>query len=164
VKGGELHGIMAKLEKGLSWIGRRCGGLPTVSREVAGEELKRRRWIRNSVWKASARESEMEGGEATEHLRRAKKGGGGKRGRDGGEVAAGQSSGRGGATWSARKKARGEKLGRRAAWGRRVGAARAGGGAGRAAAAVSGGGLRRQSAAGGSATAWCSRGKPAGKR
>jgi hypothetical protein len=76
VKGGELHGIMAKLEEGLSWIGRSCGGLPTVSREVAGEELERRRWIRSSVWNASARESEMEGGEATEHLRPAKKGGG----------------------------------------------------------------------------------------
>jgi hypothetical protein len=32
---------------------------------------------------------------------------------DGGEVAAEQSSGRGGATWSAREKARGEELGRR---------------------------------------------------
>jgi hypothetical protein len=35
---------------------------------------------------------------------------------DGGEVAAGQSSGRGGATWSAREKARGRELGRRPAW------------------------------------------------
>jgi hypothetical protein len=43
VKGGELHRIMAKLEEGLSWIGRGCGGLPTVNREVAGEELERRR-------------------------------------------------------------------------------------------------------------------------
>jgi hypothetical protein len=82
---------------------------------------------------------------------------------DGGEVAVGQSSDRGGATWSAWEKARGEELGRRPAWGRRVGAARAGGGAGRAAAAVSGGGLRRQAAAGGSAAAWCARGKPAGE-
>jgi hypothetical protein len=72
---------MAKLEEGLSWIGRSCVGLPTVSTEVAGEELERRRWIRNSVWDASARESEMEGGEATEHLRLAKKGGGGTHGR-----------------------------------------------------------------------------------
>jgi hypothetical protein len=63
---------------------------------------------------------------------------------DGCEVAAGQSSGRGGATWSAQEKARGEKLGRRPAWGRRVGADRVGGGASRAAATVSGGGLRRQ--------------------
>jgi hypothetical protein len=39
VKGGDLHRIMAKLEEGLLWIGRSCGGLPTVSREVAGEEL-----------------------------------------------------------------------------------------------------------------------------
>jgi hypothetical protein len=29
--------------EGLSWIERGCGGLPTVDREVAGEELKRRR-------------------------------------------------------------------------------------------------------------------------
>jgi hypothetical protein len=27
----ELHGIMAKLWEGLSWIGRGWGGLPTVS-------------------------------------------------------------------------------------------------------------------------------------
>jgi hypothetical protein len=84
--------------------------------------------------------------------------------RDGGEVAAVQSSGRAGTTWSAWKKARGEKLGRRAAWGRRVGAARAGGGASRAAAAVSGCGLRWQAVASGLAAAWCARGKPAGKR
>jgi hypothetical protein len=38
---GELHGITAKLEDRLSWIGRSWGGLPTVSREVAGEELER---------------------------------------------------------------------------------------------------------------------------
>jgi hypothetical protein len=63
---------------------------------------------------------------------------------DGGEVATGQSSGRGGATWSAREKARGEGLGRRPAWRRRVGACRAGGGAGRAAATVRGDGLRQQ--------------------
>jgi hypothetical protein len=80
VKGGELHGIMAKLEEGLSWIGRSCGGLPTVSRKVAGEELERRRWIRNSVWNARARASKMEGGEATGHLRPAKKGGEGTHG------------------------------------------------------------------------------------
>jgi hypothetical protein len=43
---------------------------------------------------------------------------------DGGEVAAGQCSGRGEAAWRAREKARGEELGRRPAWGRRVGAAR----------------------------------------
>jgi hypothetical protein len=45
VKGVELHEIMAKLEEGLSWIGRSCGGLPTVSRKVTGEEHERRRWI-----------------------------------------------------------------------------------------------------------------------
>jgi hypothetical protein len=43
---------------------------------------------------------------------------------DGGEVAAGQCSGRGGAAWRAREKAREEGLGRRPAWGCRVGAAR----------------------------------------
>jgi hypothetical protein len=59
-------------------------------------------------------------------------------------VAAGQSSGRGGATWSAREKARGEELGWRPAWRRRMGAIRVENGAGRVAAAVSGGGLRRQ--------------------
>jgi hypothetical protein len=45
VKGGELHGIMVKLEEGLSWIGRSCDGLSTVSGEIAGEEFERRRWI-----------------------------------------------------------------------------------------------------------------------
>jgi hypothetical protein len=45
VKGGELHGIMAKLEEGLSWIGRSCGGLSMVSGEIAGEEFERRQWI-----------------------------------------------------------------------------------------------------------------------
>jgi hypothetical protein len=60
----------------------------------------------------------MEGGEATKGLGPEKKGGGGTHSSlDGGEVAAGQSSGRGGATWSAREKARGEELGRRPAWG-----------------------------------------------
>jgi hypothetical protein len=157
---------MAKLEEGLSWIGRSCGGLPPVSREVAGEELERRRRIRSSVWNVSARESEMEGEEATERLRPANKGGEARTGasHDGGEVTAGQSSGRGGATWSAWEKARGEELGRRPIWGRRVGAARAGGGTGRAVAGMSGGGLRQQAAAGGPAAAWCARGKPAGKR
>jgi hypothetical protein len=45
VKGGELHGIMAKLEEGLSWIGRSSGGLSTVSEEIAGEEFEWRWWI-----------------------------------------------------------------------------------------------------------------------
>jgi hypothetical protein len=62
---------------------------------------------------------------------------------DGGEVVAGRCSDRSGATWSAREKGGGEELGRRSAWGRRMGAAGAGGGAGRAATAVSGGGLLR---------------------
>jgi hypothetical protein len=60
---------------------------------------------------------------------------------DDGEVAAGRFSGRGGATWSAREKARGEELGRRPARGRHMQAARAGAGAGRAAATVSCGGV-----------------------
>jgi hypothetical protein len=81
VKGGELHRVEVKLWEGLSWIGRGCGGLPKESREVAGEELERRRWIRSSVWNAGARESEMEGGKATKRLRLAKKGGGGTHGR-----------------------------------------------------------------------------------
>jgi hypothetical protein len=44
----ELHEIMAKLGEGLSWIGRGCGGLPTVDREFAGEEYGRR-------WRSEAR-------------------------------------------------------------------------------------------------------------
>jgi hypothetical protein len=32
-----------KLWEGLLWIGRGCGGLPMVDKEVAGEELERRR-------------------------------------------------------------------------------------------------------------------------
>jgi hypothetical protein len=72
---GELHGITVKLVEGLSWIGRSWGGLPMASREVAGEELERRRWIQSSVWNASAGESEMEGGEATECFILARKGG-----------------------------------------------------------------------------------------
>jgi hypothetical protein len=59
----------------------------------------------------------MEGEGDTERFRPAKKGKGGTHGvsHNGGEVAAGQSSSRGGATWSAREKARGEELGRRLA-------------------------------------------------
>jgi hypothetical protein len=45
MKGGELHGIMAKLEEGLSWIGRSGDGLSMVSGEIAGEEFERRWWI-----------------------------------------------------------------------------------------------------------------------
>jgi hypothetical protein len=48
VKDGELRRVEVKLWEGLSWIGRGCGGLPTVDRELAGEELERRRWIRGS--------------------------------------------------------------------------------------------------------------------
>jgi hypothetical protein len=107
----------------------------------------------------------VEGGGATEGLGPAKKGGGGTHGasHDGGEVAAGQSSGRGGATWRAREKARGEELGREPAWGRYVGASRAGGGTGRAAAAVIGGGLRRQAVVGGSGSGVARSGKASRK-
>jgi hypothetical protein len=86
----------------------------------------------------------MEGGVATKGLGPEKKGEGGgnmhghypqwRRGggrevctgtiHNGGEVAAERCSGRGRAAWRAREKARGEGLGRRPAWGRRVGAAR----------------------------------------
>jgi hypothetical protein len=68
----------------------------------------------------------MEGGGATEGLGLEKKGEGACKGasHDGAEVAAGRCSGRGGAARRARKKARGEGLGQRPAWGRRVGAAR----------------------------------------
>jgi hypothetical protein len=163
VKGGELHRVEVKLWEGLSWIGRSCGGLPMVSREVAGEELERRRRSEargelRAQGRANWREREL-----LKVLDQPRRVGEARTGasHDGGEVVAGQSSGRGAATWSAREKARGEKLGRRPAWGRRVGAARAGGGADRAAAAVSSGGLQRQAAAGGSVAAWCARGKPA---
>jgi hypothetical protein len=88
---GELHGITMRLEEGLSWIGRSWGGLPTVSREVAGEELERRRWIQSSVWNASAGEREMEEGEATECFIPARKGGEARTGarHDDGKVAPG---------------------------------------------------------------------------
>jgi hypothetical protein len=46
-----------------------------VSRDVAGEELEWRWWIQSSVWNASAGESEMEKGEATECFIPARKGG-----------------------------------------------------------------------------------------
>jgi hypothetical protein len=145
VKGGELHGIMAKLEEGLSWIGRGCGGLPTVNREVAGEELERRRRSEAQGEMRVQERAKWREGETVNVLDQQRRVGDARTGarHDGGEVAAGQSSGRGGATWSAQKKVRGEKLGRRPAWGWCVGAARAGGGAGRAAATVSGGGMRR---------------------
>jgi hypothetical protein len=91
VKGDELHGITAKLEEALSWIGKSCGGLPMVSREVAAEELEWRWWIQSSVWNASAGESEIEGRKATECFIPARKGGGTRTGarHDGGKGAAG---------------------------------------------------------------------------
>jgi hypothetical protein len=145
VKGSELHRVEVKLWEGLSWIRRSCGGLPTVDREVAREELERRRrseargemrvqervkWRERGLLKVLDQQRRV--GEARTGASH-----------DDGKVAAGQSSCRGGATWSAREKAKGEKLGRRLAWGRRVGGARQGGGVGRVAATVSGGGLRR---------------------
>jgi hypothetical protein len=141
----ELHGIMAKLGEGLSWIGRGCGGLPTVDREFAGEEYGRRRCSEAQGELQMPERAKWREGKLLEVLNQQRRVGEERMGasHDGGEVAAEQSSGRGGATWSAQEKARGEELGRRPAWGRRVGAARAGGGAGRVAAAVSGGGLRR---------------------
>jgi hypothetical protein len=48
VKEGELHRVEMKIREGLSWVGRSCGGLPTVDRELVGEELERRRRIRGS--------------------------------------------------------------------------------------------------------------------
>jgi hypothetical protein len=87
--------------------------------EQSSSETKSRQqwWIRSSVWNASSREGEMEGEGTTKGLGPKKKGGRGTHGtsHDGGVVAAGQSSGRDRATWSAREKARGEGLGRRTA-------------------------------------------------
>jgi hypothetical protein len=105
----------------------------------------------------------MEGGEATEHLRLAKKGGEAHTGAslDGGEVSAGQSSGRDRATWSALEQARREELERRLASRRCVRGARAGGGTVRAAAVVSCGGDGKQLLAA-RAAACCARGRPAG--
>jgi hypothetical protein len=166
VKGGELYRVEVKLWEGLSWIGRGCGGLPTVSRA--------RRRQRTGGDGGSGARGEMQMQESVKWreekllniLDQQRRVGEARMGasHDGGEVAAGQSSGRGRATWSAREKTRGEELVRRPAWRRRVGATRAGDGADRAAAAVSGGGLRwqRGSSAGGRA-AWHARGRPAGR-
>jgi hypothetical protein len=106
------------------------------------KELERRRWFQSSVWNASARESEMEGEGDTERLRPVRRVKEARMGTsyNGGKVAAGQSSGRGGATWGAWEKARMEELERRPAWRRRVGATRVENGTGRAAATVSCGG------------------------
>jgi hypothetical protein len=169
---GELHGIMAELWEGLSWIGRGWGGLPTVDRGFAGEDTggddgsgardEMRLQERAKWWE----------GKLLKVLDQKKKGGGGTHGasHDGGKVAAGQSSGR----------ARAE-AGRRGVSGRRPeeksyggcwpeGDAwelpEVGGGAGRAVAAVSDDGLRRQAVAGGSGSggaAWRARGRPAGR-
>jgi hypothetical protein len=97
-----------------------------VDRGFAGEEHGRRR---HSAARGEMRMQERakwrEGG-ATKGLGLEKKGEGACTGasHNGREVAAGRCSGRGGAAWRTRKKARGEGLGRRLAWGRHVGAAR----------------------------------------
>jgi hypothetical protein len=41
VKNGEFRRVEVKLREGLSWVGRGCGGLPTVDRGLVGEELER---------------------------------------------------------------------------------------------------------------------------
>jgi hypothetical protein len=165
VKGGELHRIMAKLEEGLSWIGRGCGGLPTVDREVAGEELERRRRSEARGEMRVQERANWREGKLLNVLDQQRMVGEARTGasHDGGEVAAGQSSGRGRGTWSAWEKARGEGLGWRPAWGRRVGAARAGGGASRAAAAAATCGGRGAARAGGR-VACHAQGRPAGER
>jgi hypothetical protein len=162
---GELHGIMAKLWEGLSWIGRGCGGLPTVSRarrrrRTSGDSGFEARYEIRVQERAKWREREPpkflnQQGRVGEACTGAS--------HDDGEVAAGQRSGRGRATWSAREKVRGEELGRRPAKRRRVGATRAGGGTGRAAVVGSGGGLRREAAAGGSGSGVARSGKASRK-
>jgi hypothetical protein len=76
-------------------------------------------------------------------------------------VAAGRSSGRGGAAWRARKRTRGGKLGRQMAWRRCVDAIRVNNGTGGAAAAMSYGGDGKELPAA-RAAAWRARGGPAG--
>jgi hypothetical protein len=143
VKGGELHRVEVKLWEGLSWIRRGCGGLPTVDRKFAGEELERRQRSEARGGMGLQENAKQREGKLLNVLDQQRRVGEARTGAsyDCSEVTAGQSSGRGGATWSARKKAGGEELGR-PVWRRRVGAARVGGGIGRAAAAVSGGSLR----------------------
>jgi hypothetical protein len=75
-------------------------------------------------------------------------------------VAAGRSSGRGGAVWRARKSTRGGKLGRQMAWRRRVDAIRVNNGTGGAAAAMSYGSDGKELLAA-RAAAWRARGGPA---
>jgi hypothetical protein len=115
VKGDELHRVEVKLWEGLSWIGRGCGGLPMVDREVAGEELERR-WCSGARGEMRVQErANWREGEPLKVLNQQGRVGEARTGasHDGGEVATGQYSGRGGATWSAREKARGRELGRR---------------------------------------------------
>jgi hypothetical protein len=144
---GELHGITAKLLEVMVWLEKGRGGLSTARWSIADDECgggqvekkSRKQTAAVRVGRSSRRgllvmlwdqeEARRAGATAVDRRR---------------DVVAGRCSGRGGTAWRARKKARGEELGRWPAWGRRVGAARVGGGAGRAAVAVSCGGLRRQ--------------------
>jgi hypothetical protein len=142
VKGGKLHKVEVKLWEGLLWIGRGWSGLPTVDREFAREEHgRRRRSAARGEMRMQERAKWREGKLVKVLDQKRREGVCTGASHDGGKVAAGQCSGRGGAAWRAREKAREEELGRRAAWGRRVGLPKAGGGAGRAAVAVSGSGL-----------------------
>jgi hypothetical protein len=95
-----------------------------VDRGFAGEEHgRRRRSEAQGEMRMQERVKWMEG-ELLKVLDQKRRGACTGASHDGGEVAAGQCSGRGGAAWRARDKARGEGLGRRPAWGRRVGATR----------------------------------------
>jgi hypothetical protein len=146
VKDGEFRKVERKLWEGLSWIEKGCGGLPTMDRKFAREELERRRWIQSSGWNGIAKECEMEGGEASARLRLAKKTGGGMHGcwprwrRGGGRAELGHRPS-GVARW---RKARGEELERQLAWKRRVGATGVENGASIAAVMVSGSSLQRE--------------------
>jgi hypothetical protein len=81
VKGCELRRVEVKLWEGLSWIERGCGGLPTVDRGLAGEELERRRCSEARGGMGLQKNAKWREGEATERLRLAKKGGGCTHGR-----------------------------------------------------------------------------------
>jgi hypothetical protein len=165
VKSGELHRVEVKLWKRLWWIRKGCGGLPTVDKGLAGEEFERRRRSEARGEIGLQKSMKRREGKPLNVLDQQRRMGEARTGAsyDGGEVAAGQSSGGGGAMWSERKNARGEELGRRLAWRRRVGATRVGGGAGRAAVTVSSGGDDKQLLAA-RAAAWRARGRQAGER
>jgi hypothetical protein len=117
VKGGELDRVKVKLWEGLSWIGRGCGGLPTVDRGFAGEEHGRRRRSEARGAMRMQERAKWREGELLKVVDQKRRVGEACAGAShgGGEVAVGRCSGRGGAAWRARKKARGEGLGRRPA-------------------------------------------------